>query len=206
MRDVSARKLQTWIQKIKLVSGPDRSEPAKEEGEEANNEEGEDPKEEQEETKSSKSAPQIDHAQTTSLDGADVFDNIQAVVRLKIPKVAPEPQLNEEGEPIEVEYDESELEDIPFEDRCLQIVTKIEEQRIWVINQMASKTLRTEISAEFRATVERLDNLDTQDFNFRLEKEAASFEDGILKLLADTPENAESKAPKVPLFDFRPKY
>ena len=25
LRDVSARKLQTWIQKIKLISGPDRS-------------------------------------------------------------------------------------------------------------------------------------------------------------------------------------
>jgi hypothetical protein len=70
---------------------------------------------------------------------------------------------------------------------------------------MAQKTLRSELSAEFRASNARLDNLDTQDFNFRLEKEAQAFEEAFLKLVADTPENTESKAPKVPVFDFRPK-
>ena len=53
--------------------------------------------------------------------------------------------------------------------------------------------------------VDRLDNLDTQDFNFRLEKEADNFETLFLKLLEDVPEN-HTKAPKVPVFDFRPKY
>ena len=71
---------------------------------------------------------------------------------------------------------------------------------------MAQKTLRQELSAEFRQYCERLDNLDTQDFNFRLEKEATAFEEALLKLVADTPENAASKLPKVPCFDFRPKY
>ena len=70
---------------------------------------------------------------------------------------------------------------------------------------MAQKTLRTDISAEFRAQSDRLENLDTQDFNFRLEKEAAAFEDALLKLMQDSPDN-ESKAPRVPVFDFRPKY
>jgi len=32
IKEVSARKLQSWIQKIKLTSGPDRTEPAAEEG------------------------------------------------------------------------------------------------------------------------------------------------------------------------------
>ena len=53
--------------------------------------------------------------------------------------------------------------------------------------------------------VDRLDNLDTQDFNFRLEKEAEAFEALFLKLVEDNPEN-QAKAPKVPVFDFRPKY
>ena len=85
------------------------------------------------------------------------------------------------------------------------MVANQEGQHIWVFNHLAAKTLRTDISAEFRAANDRLDNLDTQDFNFRLEKEAAEFETKLLKLLEDKPEN-KSKAPKVPVFDFRPKY
>ena len=65
--------------------------------------------------------------------------------------------------------------------------------------------MRTEISAEFRGSVDRLDNLDTQDFNFRLEKEAQNFEELLLGLLADKEHN-DSKAPRVPVFNFRPKY
>lgn len=53
--------------------------------------------------------------------------------------------------------------------------------------------------------VDRLDNLDTQDFNFRLEKEADSFEALFLGLVEDKPEN-KCNGPKVPVFDFRPKY
>ena len=83
--------------------------------------------------------------------------------------------------------------------------TKLEDQQIWVINHLASKTLRQEISAEFRGMSDRLDNLDTQDFNFRLEKEAQSFEEAFLDLLKDVPEN-KVQGPKVPVFDFRPKY
>lgn len=140
-----------------------------------------------------------------TLEGEDIIDPISAVVRLKIPKVPREPEMDDEGNEIIVEIDESELEDIPFEDKCLQMVANAEDQHIWVINHMAQKTLRSELSAEFRASNEKLDNLDTQDFNFRLEKEALAFEEAFLKLVADTPENAESKAPKVPIFDFRPK-
>jgi len=65
--------------------------------------------------------------------------------------------------------------------------------------------VRQELSAEFRGLCERLENLDTQDFNFRLEKEAQAFEEALLKLMEDTPEN-KANAPKVPVFDFRPTY
>ena len=113
--------------------------------------------------------------------------------------------MDEDGNEIVVEVEESELEDIPFEDKCLQMNTKIEEQSVWVINHLAQKTLRQEISAEFRSMNDRLDNLDTQDFNFRLEKEAEAFEKAFLELLEDVPSN-KVKGPKVPVFDFRPKY
>ena len=69
--------------------------------------------------------------------------------------------------------------------------------------------MRKDISAEFRASVNRLDNLDTQDFNFRLEKEAAAFEMALVKLM----DNGQKKdgvvytnVPQVPIFDFRVKY
>ena len=132
-----------------------------------------------------------------------MIDPIDAVIRIRIPKVVQDVEHDEYGVEINVEVNDSDLEDIPFEDKCVQIIAKQEDQHIWVINHLASKTLRTEISAEFRASNDRLDNLDTQDFNYRLEKEATQFEEALLKLLAD---DSESKAPKVPVFDFRPKY
>lgn len=52
---------------------------------------------------------------------------------------------------------------------------------------------------------DRLEHLDTQDFNYRLEKEAAAFEQNFIDLL-DDPKYADAKTPKVPVFDFRPKY
>ena len=121
LKDVSARKLQGWIAKIKLQSGPDRSPPAGEEaaeevksaadpGEGAEGEEGEAQK------KSS-----------INLDAEDTFDQIAAVVRIKIPKIPPEFEKDEEGEDIVVEVNESDLEDIAFEDKCLSLETKKED-------------------------------------------------------------------------------
>ena len=127
------------------------------------------------------------------------------MIRLKIPKIPAEPELDDEGNEIPAETPESDLEDIPFEDKCLSMVAKIEDQRIWVINHLAQKTVRSDISAEFRGMVDRLDNLDTQDFNFRLEKEANAFEELLIKLM-DAQEGVETNAPQVPVFDFRVKY
>ena len=198
LRDVSARKLQAWIQKIKLTSGPDRSSGADDEAPAEGEGDGEGDEEAKEEDDKPKKT-EID------VDAEDVYDPICAVVRLKIPKVPREPEMDDDGNEIVVEVEESELEDIPFEDKCLQMNTKIEDQNIWVINHLAQKTLRQEISAEFRSMNDRLDNLDTQDFNFRLEKEAEAFEKAFLELLEDVPSN-KVKGPKVPVFDFRPKY
>ena len=56
-----------------------------------------------------------------------MIDPVAAVIRLKIPKVPLELELDDEGNEIPVEVDESDLEDIPFEDRCLSMVTKLED-------------------------------------------------------------------------------
>lgn len=132
IRDVSSKRLLAWIQKIRLQSGPDRSVPKEGEDEEEKGA-GEDGAEDGEEQAKK---PGID------LEAEDTFDPIAAVVRLKIPKVVPEPEQDEEGNDIVVEYDESDLEDIPFEDKCLKIEAKKEDQNIWVINHLAQKTLR----------------------------------------------------------------
>ena len=136
LRDVSARKLQAWIAKIKLTSGPDRSPPADAQEEvkaAAAEESGEEGGEggAGEEKKSS-----------INLEAEDTIDSIAAVVRIKIPKVDPVFEQDEEGNDIVVEVNESELEDIPFEDKCLSLQAKQEDQNIWVINHLVQKTLR----------------------------------------------------------------
>ena len=194
VRDISAKKLQTWIQKIKLSTTPDTSPPVPDEPEvpEPGNESGEEAK------SPAPKGPNVD------LEAEDVIEPMQAVVRLKIPKVPREPERDEEGEEIPWDGNESDLDDIPFEDKCMSSVCRKENQKIWVINHLAQKSLRHDIGQEFRSLHDRLDNLDSQDFTFRLEKEAAAFEELFLDLLADNETNADVKTPKVPVFDFRP--
>ena len=196
--DVSARKLQGWIQKVKLTSTLPR-----EVDDVASEKPAEDPKSDNDEE--GKEAEPVEAKPIVDTTVEDIYDPIAAMVRIKIPKVPHEPEMDENGEEIIKEIDESELEDIPFADQCLSLITRNDEQRIWVVNHLAQKTLRQEISAELRQSVDRLDNLDAQDFNFRLEKESHSFEENLLRLMEDKPDN-KSKAPKVPVFDFRPKY
>lgn len=49
----------------------------------------------------------------------------------------PEAEFDDEGVEIKVNIDESTLEDVPFDDRCLKMVTKSGDQQIWVINHLA---------------------------------------------------------------------
>ena len=58
-------------------------------------------------------------------------------MRIKIPKVAREPEVDEEGNEVQEDVAESDLEDIPFEDKCLSVACKLESQNIWVINHLA---------------------------------------------------------------------
>ena len=127
VRDISAKKLQTWIQKIKLSTTPDTSPPVPDEPEvpEPGNESGEEAK------SPAPKGPNVD------LEAEDVIEPMQAVVRLKIPKVPREPERDEEGEEIPWDGNESDLDDIPFEDKCMSSVCRKENQKIWVINHLA---------------------------------------------------------------------
>jgi len=55
------------------------------------------------------------------ISGADMIEPIDAVVKIKVPKVPKEVEFDEEGKEIPDSTLESDLDDIPFEDRCLQI-------------------------------------------------------------------------------------
>ena len=58
----------------------------------------------------------------------DEISPINAVVRIRIPKMVPEPEIDDEGNPIEAEYNEDELEEIPFEDKAASIATVTDTQ------------------------------------------------------------------------------
>ena len=193
--DLSARKLQLWIQKINLNVRPGTE---YEVADQKADDDGEENKDDAEEVKPATPAQ-------VEIEGADKIDSIDAVVKIKVPKVPKEPEQDDEGNDIPYEGPESDLEDIPFEDKCLQVNCNSDSQHIWVVNTLANKTLRTELSQEFRLFSDRLEHLEATDFNFRLEKEAQLFEEALLKLVEDSPDN-KSNAPKVPVFDYRPKY
>ena len=129
---------------------------------------------------------------------------MNAIVRVKIPKVKPEVNQDEDGNDIIVEYTEEqvdEFDDIAFEDKVLAIETAKDDKKIWVLNHLAAKTLRNDIANEFRNMSEKLESVDNSDFQFRMEKEAAAFEEKFIKLFSD---ESDSNAPKVPVFSYRP--
>ena len=53
----------------------------------------------------------------------DEISPINAVVRIRIHKMVPEPEVDDEGNPVEAEYNEDELEEVPLEDKAASIAT-----------------------------------------------------------------------------------
>lgn len=53
----------------------------------------------------------------------DEISPINAVVRIRIPKMVPEPEVDDEGNPVKAEYNEDELEEVPLEDKAASIAT-----------------------------------------------------------------------------------
>ena len=128
---------------------------------------------------------------------------INAVVRVRIPKQQPEPEMDDEGNPIPMNFNEDDLDEIPFEDKCASIDTVIQQQRIWAINQQVDRAVRNDLALEMRSIVDRLEAIDQHEFLVSVEEEAVRFENAFLKLFEDSPNN-DSNAPKVPVFDFKP--
>ena len=94
------------------------------------------------------------------------------------------------------------MEDIANDDKVLSFETTKDGKTVWVLNHLAAKTLREDISKEMRTVIEKLESIDGVDFAFRMEKEAAAFEEKFLKLFD---EENQSNAPKVPVFAYRPE-
>ena len=148
VKDVSAKKLQQeWIKKINLKASErtEADEPAAEAKEEKADEDGEEkPEADGEEADEEKKEPEY---------AEDVIEAPNAIVRVKIPKVKPDPQQDEEGNDIVIEYTEAqldELDDVPFEDKVLSFETQKDDSKIWVINHLASKTMLKDLGNEFR--------------------------------------------------------
>ena len=105
--------------------------------------------------------------------------------------------MDEEGNVIEQSYIESDLEEVPFEDKCMSVFTNVNDQQIWAINQQASRALRKYLASELKSFNSRLDSVDIDDFYYKLEREATRFEDAFCELYSQK---------DIPVFNFRPKY
>ena len=202
-KDVSADRLRReWIKKVALRAGESKEgDAAAEEGKEDKPEgEGDEEKAEGEED----AAASGDEEKKEPVDEEDVIEPVSAIVQVKIGKIRPEVQQDEEGNDIVVEYTEEQLDefdDVVFEDKVLSFDTQKDDKKIWVLNHQAAKTLRGDIATEFRAVADKLDSVDATDFNFRMDKEAKAFEAKFLKLFSD---DSKANAPKVPVFSYRP--
>ena len=94
------------------------------------------------------------------------------------------------------------MDDIASDDKVLSFETSKDNKKVWVLNHLAAKNLREDISKEMRTVIEKLESIDGVDFAFRMEKEAAAFEEKFLKLFD---EDSASNTPKVPVFAYRPE-
>jgi len=63
------------------------------------------------------------------------YEPISAVVRIRIAKKAPEPVEDDEGNMVEPEVNEEDLEEMPIDDKCLAVTTNDGEGKsIYCIN------------------------------------------------------------------------
>ena len=168
--DVSAKKLQAWIPKIKLVCNDNT--PKVQEGEDEAAEE----------------------VQMTPLS---------AYVRIKLAKVKPEMEEDEEGNLRPSNIPEEQLEDVPAEDKCLSIITQQNGTARIVSNEAAGRYFRYDLIKEMSVSIEALKGLDLSEFNSKCDAEANRLENEFCKLFEDEPSN-ESRLPRIPVFDFRP--
>ena len=118
---ITPKMIQVWINRFILQVSPDEIAP------EAGDPEAieEPPAEGIEEVKSGEGDE--DEAETKMPD-------VAAVVRIRIPKQAPEPEIDEEGNPIEIDpatIDWSKADEVPPEDKAFSMAVNVGGQQVW---------------------------------------------------------------------------
>ena len=130
------------------------------------------------------------------------YDQIKAVVRIRIERRKPDPIENEDGTVSEADIPYDQWEEMPIDDKCLHVMThNADDERIFCINQAAGRILRTDLIKELIQHNEALANVDLDEFKEHMEKEANLFEESFIGLFSEV---SCSDAPKVPVFDFSP--
>jgi uncharacterized protein YceH (UPF0502 family) len=74
---------------------------------------------------------------------------------------------------------------------------------VWQLNQLAQRTFRRSLAQELKTISEPLENLELDEFNIKLDREAERFEEAFINLFSDDCKT-KNNAPKVPVFNFMP--
>lgn len=164
---ITSKMVQVWNNRFILQINPDDPEIAIEDKEEAKAEDGA-------EVASGDGKAEVASAEdVVSEKQPEVkMADVQAIVRIRIPKMAPEPELDEDGNPIEIDPDTidwSKAEEVPPEDKAFSMAVSIGGQKIWQLNQLAQRVFRKDLANELKNVVEQLESLDMELFHIKLE-------------------------------------
>lgn len=181
----SGKKMLSWIPKVRLHLNETTTATEKEEGAPA--EEGEE--------------GQAEDAKEGA--SGETGESLTAIVRIKLAKRQPDPEEDEEGNLIEKEIPEEELEDLPIDDKAWACMSRQNGQKLYVLNQAASRVYRQELATEFNASCDAFAAVNLDEFIEKMEEESERFENAFCDLFRDSEDN-NSGCQKVPIFDFRP--
>lgn len=183
----SGKKMLAWIPKVNLKVNETTVKDEKEEVAAVADEEGQE--------KPEGEAPKV--------TDETVGEPITAIVRVKLGKKQPEPEEDDDGNLVEKDIPEEDLEDLPIEDKAWQMVSRQNGQKLYVLNQAAGRTYRAELATEFHASCDNFATVNLDEFMEKMEVEAERFENAFCDLFKDCEDN-QSGCQKVPIFDFRP--
>lgn len=120
--EISAKKLQTWINKIRLQPNEMTGVPA------------------------TAGEPVVDGQDPTPAneptEAIPAYEPIKAVCRIRIAKKLPDPVEDDDGNMVQPEYQEEDLEEIAIDDKCLSVTTNNEAMSVFCINQAAGRVVR----------------------------------------------------------------
>ena len=92
------------------------------------------------------------------------YEPISAIARIRIGKRIPDPVEDDDGNLVQVAYNDEDLEELPIDDKCLTVFTNNGEQSIFCINQAAGRVVRSEIIKEMANYLPALSPLDLGEF------------------------------------------